>query len=248
MKYLIISLLASLSLIVAAADKAITVSAEESERRTGGTVKTLMKNTKKVFLINAQNKASDKIINDALSSLANSINTPIDYDKGVFDFAHPTIKGELSLYVIDDEKMPMSLVAPEGRWAIVNIYPLAKGRGEKPAYFEARVKKEIARIGCMLFGNIGSSYKENLLSFIGSAEELDKFDKDVLPIDSTMRCSKYLLSLGVKPWRKTSYYNACVEGWAPQPTNEYQKAVWDKVHQLPSEPIKIKPESKKVTE
>lgn len=248
MKYLIISFLASLSLIVAAADKVITVSAEESERRTGGTVKTLMKNTKKVFLINAQNKASDKIINDALSSLANSINTPIDYDKGVFDFTHPTIKGELSLYVIDDATMPMSLVAPEGRWAFVNVYPLAKGRGEKSAFFDARVKKEIARIGCMLFGNIGSSYKENLLSFIASADELDRFEKDVLPIDCTMRCSRYLLSLGVKPWRKTSYYNACVEGWAPQPTNEYQKAVWDKVHELPTEPIKIMPETKKVTE
>ena len=30
--------------------------------------------------------------------------------------------------------------------------------------------------------------------------------------------------------------------------NEYQKAIWDKVHAMPTAPIKIKPETKKVKE
>ena len=43
----------------------------------------------------------------------------------------------------------------------------------------------------------------------------------------------------------STYKKACEEGWAPNPTNEFQKAIWDKVHELPTEPIKIKPEEKK---
>ena len=60
-----------------------------------------------------------------------------------------------------------------------------------------------------------------------------------------MRCQRYLLSLGVKPYRLTTYRKACEEGWANPPTNDVQKAIWDKVHAMPTEPIKIKPETKK---
>ena len=173
------------------------------------------------------------------------LRTPVDITEGKFDFAAPKIEGELSLYVIDDDKMPISLVAPEGRWAFVNVARLAEGRGEKAQFLEARVKKECARVGCMLFGGISSTYKQNLLSFAGSAEDLDKFETDNLPVDGPMRCQRYLLSLGVKPYRLTTYRKACEEGWANPPTNDVQKAIWDKVHALPTEPIKIKPEEKK---
>ena len=44
---------------------------------------------------------------------------------------------------------------------------------------------------------------------------------------------------------RVPYLVAVQEGWAPQPTNDVQKAIWDKVHALPTEPIKIKPEEKK---
>ena len=49
-----------------------------------------------------------------------------------------------------------------------------------------------------------------------------------------------LPELGVTPWKETTYKRACEEGWAPAPTNEYQKAVWDKVHAIPDQPLKIK--------
>ena len=145
----------------------------------------------------------------------------------------------ISLYVIDREDFPISLVAPEGRWAFVNVAPLTKGRGKKPQFLEARVKKEMARIACILFGNMGSSYKRNLMSFLSSAEDLDSFDSDNIPIDSLMRCSHYLLTLGVKPYRRVSYRKACEEGWAPAPTNDIQRVIWEETRQLPTKPIKI---------
>ena len=47
------------------------------------------------------------------------------------------------------------------------------------------------------------------------------------------------------PGKRSVYRKACEEGWAPAPTNDVQKAIWDKVHAMPTEPIKIKPETKK---
>ena len=34
----------------------------------------------------------------------------------------------------------------------------------------------------------------------------------------------------------------------PAPTNDVQKAIWDEIHAMPTEPIKIKPETKKVSD
>ena len=51
---------------------------------------------------------------------------------------------------------------------------------------------------------------------------------------------------GLKAYRPTAYIRACMEGWAPAPTNDIQKAIWDKVHAMPTAPLAIKPETKKV--
>lgn len=215
------------------------------ERETGGMLTTTFKNTKKIYFVNAQSRASKDLIESTRQTMDATLKTPIDITEGTFDFASPKIYGELSLYIIDDEKLPMSLIAPEGRWAFVNVAHLSAGRGEKAPFFEARVRKEVARIGCMLFGNIGSTYNANLLSFIENADGLDRYESDALPVDGTMRCARYLINLGVKPYRRVPYRKACAEGWAPAPTNEIQKAIWDEARQLPTKPIKIEFDPKK---
>ena len=50
----------------------------------------------------------------------------------------------------------------------------------------------------------------------------------------------YFTRMGVSPTRKGTYEAAVKQGWAPAPTNDIQKAIWDKVHQLPTKPIQIK--------
>ena len=49
----------------------------------------------------------------------------------------------------------------------------------------------------------------------------------------------------MRPYRRTTYLKACEEGWAAPPADKFQQAIWDKVHAMPTEPIKIKPEEKK---
>ena len=217
-------------------------------RDTGGRMRVLYGKTKKIYFVNAQSRLSKSVVEAARKKMEDVLRTPVDMTEGAFAFPSPKIEGELSLYIIDDANFPMSLVAPEGRWAFVNVAPLAAGRGEKAVFFEARAKKEIARIGCMVFGGISSMYRQNLLSFMGSAEALDQHEGDNLPVDGPMRCQRYLLSLGVKPYRETTYKTACQEGWAPAPTNDVQKTIWEKVkadkERGPTNPIRIEPPKK----
>ena len=51
--------------------------------------------------------------------------------------------------------------------------------------------------------------------------------------------------MGVAVRRRVSYRKACQEGWAPAPTNDIQKAIWDKVHAVPATPMKIEFDPKK---
>lgn len=208
-------------------------------RETGGYLVTTHKKSNEIFVINAQKRADERLIKEAFGKVSSSLKTPIGYEMGSFSFPNPVIRGELSLYIIDDSKMPMSLVAPEGRWAFVNVSPLAAGEGEKPQFFAARTKKEIIRLCGILFGGIGSTYRDNVMAPIRKAEDLDTCDSESLPADFLLSCSGFLRNLNVKPFRRTTYRRACEEGWAPAPTNDVQKAVWDKVHAIPKNPMKI---------
>lgn len=162
-------------------------------------------------------------------------------DGGTFDIKNPKVDGNATLFVIDDPALPPVLVAPENAWAMVNVAGLTKGNGEKPQFFEARVKKELTRGFAFLCGASNSQYPCCLVGGLKDAEELDTFADQRLQVDVMARFPTYMKTYGVTPAFVTIYRKAVEQGWAPQPTNEYQKAIWDKVHALPTKPIKIEP-------
>ena len=53
------------------------------------------------------------------------------------------------------------------------------------------------------------------------------------------RFKPYLSGYGIIPYRLTTYRQACQEGWAHSPTNEYERYAWEDVHAMPSKPLKI---------
>ena len=75
---------------------------------------------------------------------------------------------------------------------------------------------------------------------IRSPRDLDLIQEDSYGVEAIMTLEKTLPYYGVMPWKVATYKKACREGWAPAPTNEYQQAIWDKVHAIPTDPIKIK--------
>ena len=82
-----------------------------------------------------------------------------------------------------------------------------------------------------------------------NVKQLDTFDKEGLPPDSIARACGYVGELGVRPEYRVSYRDACKEGWAPAPTNDYQKAIWNQVkadkERGPTNPIEIPMPTKK---
>ena len=66
-----------------------------------------------------------------------------------------------------------------------------------------------------------------------------------ITFDALQSIMRNLQNLGVTQARKTTYRRACMEGWAAQPTNSFQKAVWDEVHSIPKNPMQIKFDPKK---
>lgn len=199
-----------------------------------------------VFYVNCQQRAPKEWIDESIMYFSEETKFKISYKEGVFDLAAPKVEGNATLFVIDDEKLPAILVAPENRWAFVNIAPIAAEK--RPAFFQARTKKEMSRGFAYLCGAANSQFPMALTRGIVSHSDFDKNIDYRLPVDLFQRFRTYMEPLGVTPQILAPYRKAVQEGWAPAPTNDVQQAIWDKVHAMPTEPLKIKPETKKVLE
>ena len=199
-----------------------------------------------IFYVNCQSRAPKAWIEESIAYFKDETKFRISYEDGKFDFAAPQVSGNATLFIVDDAKLPALLVAPENRWALVNIAVIAKE--QRQAFFEARVKKELSRGFAYLCGAANSQFPMALTRGIVDQSDLDVNMDYRLPVDIFQRFRPYMETLGVKPEIQVIYRKAVQEGWAPDPTNEYQKAVWDKIHATPTAPIRIKPETKKVRE
>lgn len=192
-------------------------------------------------IVNCQKRAAVAELEKIADYFRFETGLAISVRDGEFDLMNPRIQGNVSLFVIDDAKLPPVITAPDSRWAFVNVAPLAAGRGEKPAFFEARVRKQLSRGFAMLCGGAESQFPSALTTGIASVDDLDTHADYQLPVDVLARFRTYLKPFGVIPADYTSYRQACREGWAPEPANEVQKKIWDEVHSIPTKPIKIKP-------
>ena len=158
------------------------------------------------------------------------------------------IEADILIVIRSDDKSPTIVTAPEDGWTIINTAKIIDGLKNSAfdKFAESRYRKELIRAVCYAVGTPVTQFKGNIFT-IAKARDLDHCP-EMIPIDTMQRTAFRLKDLGVMPSYKTTYRKACVDGWAPAPTNEYQKAIWDKVHAMPTAPIKIKPETKKVQE
>ena len=168
-----------------------------------------------------------------------------DPEVGGFDAAFKKDGAQFAVFVVDDKRNDNTLlILPEKRYAVVNISPLKLDGGEG-AFLVARAKKEAARAFFYVAGGASMPVEGNLMSAFMGIRDLDKVPVDAFPVEVIGRVGEYLSQMGCETRAMVTYKKACQEGWAPAPTNDVQKAIWDKVHAMPTEPIKIKPEEKK---
>lgn len=148
------------------------------------------------------------------------------------------LDAQAALFVTDDAGLPTLLVAPEERWAIVSVARLLNG-APSDATARRRVRCEIARGLALLCGAADSAFPNSLMSAVTAPGDLDSVADEMPPAEVLARMPGYLKGLGVTPLVRVPYRRACEEGWAPPPTNDVQRAVWEKAHAVPDRPLTI---------
>ena len=132
------------------------------------------------------------------------------------------------VYVVDDQNLPMSIVAMESKWALIN---LAKINSDKPSkeILQRRGEKLLIRATTVVLGGANSDIQVSAMQSINSLEDLDAVKGRGVDPRSCMAIFRHLPTIGVIQDQITSYRKACEEGWAFAPTNKYQKLVWEQV-------------------
>jgi len=146
--------------------------------------------------------------------------------------------------IVDDAKLPMILVAPDRKWTILNVAQIKADAPSPEKLFERFNKLYWCAIARALGAGI-SSYAGCVLVPFSTVAEIDA-------IKATKPCPEPFNKMidtgnayGIKTLSIATYRTACEKGWAPQPTNDVQKAIWDEVHAIPQKPMKIEFDPKK---
>lgn len=181
-----------------------------------------------------QNWMLDKILEEMRSNL--DVPVVISTDKSV--------KTAFLLEVKDAGDAPAILIAPENAWAQVNVSALEKGNPDQKT-LNGRVIKECWRALGLALGAGYSTYQPDLMDLITDSTQLDA----IQPLSPCPASYNMMMTtaqrIGVQRVRRATYRAACKQGWAPAPTNDLQRAIWEEVHELPTNPIKIKFDPKK---
>ncbi|HNX35033.1 MAG TPA: hypothetical protein PKM57_10420 [Kiritimatiellia bacterium] len=128
------------------------------------------------------------------------------------------------LVLADVPGYPSLLVAPENRWALVNVAALGDG-----AALTERTQKEVWRAFGYLMGAAHSNKEGCLLKPVLSAADLDALNAKMLCPEPFMKIMNLAQKLGMTPQRMTTYRKAVEEGWAPAPANDAQRAIWNEL-------------------
>ena len=242
MKLLLILTVSAIYTLTTFADSSKKPSLEERQKRmmiaTGGMAE--KPGVGKIVVVNSQDVISKDVINSVVNKLAFQTKFNVEVLDGNYMMYNKPEGASAAIVLAKDDNLPLSVVTVENLWGLLNVAKL--GNDNK----DTRFTKEFIRVTTIAFGASLSRFNGSPLSSATSAAMLDKYPTENYTYDCQQAIVKNLTNLGMSPKIRTSYKKACIEGWASSPTNEYQKASWDKVHAMPTAPIKILPETKKV--
>lgn len=146
---------------------------------------------------------------------------------------------QIGVILVDAPDLPPLLVAPEAGWATVNVRAIAANASDAKVVAR-RVRVEIMRgfglvAGAAFMGRDQIVLRRDILC----ASDLDMVQREAYGMEVAAAIEKGLPARGVNPWRISTYRVACEEGWAPAPTNDAQKVIWDEIHSIPTKSLKI---------
>lgn len=141
---------------------------------------------------------------------------------------------------------PTLTILPEECVAVMNISPYFKD-GENLG--NQRLEKELWRVVAFCCGGVNSFTPYCVMQSITQPSDLDKIECRQFSPEVGDMIKRDLAKWKFGRVETMTYAGACREGWAPAPTNKYQKAIWDRAQlerqfdkqaQEPTNPIKIK--------
>lgn len=232
-----ISLAAGLTVMVGAASAAIQQ--EDEFTLAEGGILNVQYTGKYVVIVNNQKRIAEK----DFFAPERGIDDLFDFPLKIVPPGTPTKDAGLVITVSDNPTAPSLLVAPEAPWAGINVYALASDKPTEKVLV-SRFQKELWRAFMYACGAANSLMQPCVMRQILSVKELDLHPVAMPCPDSLGRVMTTAKRLGIKQREYATYKEACEAGWAPQPTNDVQRTIWDKVHAMPSAPMKIKPGDK----
>lgn len=235
-----------LALIVASID--IFALTDEEE---GGYMVVWPKDHGTFFVVNAQSKVPESVFQVPV----NIFNGEFRFDFKLVSGTAPDIravKSELAklgakgaIWIVDDPELPLCLGACENGWGFVNVAELVLDN-PSPEKLASRATKLFNRTFANIHGvGVSDRVPHCVMETAVGVEGLDRLVCSELSPEPFPKISAYMNKMGYKSGHRGTYYDGCEGGWAPLPTNDIQRAIWEKVHKLPTNPMKILPESQR---
>ena len=217
-------------------------------RKFGGQVEQPGSRQGSIAFIKCQPSVDTSILHKVAEELKKMLKIEVNVTEGRIRQGLPTQSDVQSagataaVFVIADQTIPALLSAPEERWALVNV---AKMTNRIPvgivgqSMLRTRLQSEVWRAFALVCGGQSSQSPVSVFN-APTMESLDTIDAKAVSYDVIQRTGNYLRNvLKVTPARTVTYQRAAQEGWAPAPTNDVQRAIWEKVYAIPSKPMKI---------
>ncbi|MBR1870891.1 MAG: hypothetical protein IJ802_03605 [Kiritimatiellae bacterium] len=194
----------------------------------GGLVVREPEDTNVIVIRNLQTRFTEEEMAEVVASFKTSLALPVKLATGdeIVERAGATV-------TVEDSPAfggATLLVAPEQGWSRLAVGWLLEDapEGEKRI---ARLEVELMRAVAASLGVGYSIHQPCIMSNVESIRDLDKIALFVSgPGPETENnltvCAK---KRGIGKYRFATYRRACQQGWAPAPTNDVQRAIWDEV-------------------
>ena len=201
-----------------------------------GFVKKVIKEGKCLRFIDLRKEGGD--FGAVLTRMNQVFGTEVEIVKGVreADCAMRTAKKALNdktvgaAIVISEEgaDAPTLVVCPEDRMGVINVDRLLEGiaNADSGRTFSIRLTKEMWRAAAFVLGGYSSMYPCAMKAAF-SVEDLDANPVEMTCPPVSGAISDNARRLGFAKVYCVPYVVALYEGWAPAPTNDAQKAVWN---------------------
>lgn len=239
-------------LMFALAFAAVLPAVAEDLAEWGGMITVWPKNCGKFVFVDAQDKVPAPLLEKPIAQLGKDFSIDIrkvSGDAASFDLrtvpaALKKLEAKGAIWIVNDPALPASLAAGDNGWGLLNVAPLVADSPDEKVLGK-RVVKSINRVFANIHGASESMMMPGcVMKQVVGVAELDALNCENYSPEAFGKVSNYLNKFGYKRVQTGTYYDACEEGWAPAPTNAVQKQIWDKIHQMPTKPIKILPPSR----